>query len=269
MVLKMDDQLTITLVQPDIVWENISTNLEIYTSIFQRNYEKTDLIILPEMFTTGFSMNARYLAEMEGGMTMKWMEEWSRKKGSVITGSIIMSENGIFYNRLVWMRPDGSYSLYDKRHLFSMGKEDQFYARGDRKLITELRGWKVCPLICYDLRFPVWSKNRYSDNQWDYDILVYIANWPASRDNIWTTLLAARAIENQAYVAGVNRVGADGHDLTYSGNSMIIDLEGNIDGICEIKQPDYKTFRISSKKLATSRDKLGAGKDWDKFDLEI
>jgi omega-amidase len=265
----MDDLITITLVQPDIVWENISANLENYASLFRQNSERTDLIILPEMFTTGFSMNAHYLAEKEGGMTMKWMEEWSREMDSVITGSIIMSENGLFFNRLIWMRPDGSYSLYDKRHLFSMGNEDMFYTRGNRKIITEVRGWKVCPLVCYDLRFPVWSKNRYSDDHWDYDILIYIANWPASRNNIWTTLLAARAIENQAYIAGVNRVGVDGNDLTYSGNSMIVDFEGNIEGVCEIKQPDYKTFRLSSKKLSAGRKKLGAGKDWDMFDLRL
>jgi omega-amidase len=265
----MDDQITITLVQPDIVWENISSNLENYTNLLRQNSEETDLIVLPEMFTTGFSMNAQYLAEREGGMTMKWMEKWSRKMDCAITGSIIMTENGFYYNRLIWMRPDGSYSFYDKRHLFSMGDEDLFYTSGGRKIITEVRGWKVCPLICYDLRFPVWSKNRYSDNHWDYDILIYIANWPASRDNIWTTLLAARAIENQAYIAGVNRVGKDGNQLTYAGNSMIADPEGNIEGRCELKQPDYKTFTISSKKLTADRDKLGAGKDWDMFDLRI
>jgi omega-amidase len=265
----MDDEITITLVQPDIIWENISSNLENYTSLFRQSSEKTDLIILPEMFTTGFSMNTRHIAEKEGGMTMEWMKKWSRVKDSVITGSIIMSDKGRLFNRLIWMRPDGSYSLYDKRHLFSMGDEDIFYNRGDGKLITEVRGWKICPLICYDLRFPVWSKNRYSDNHWDYDILVYIANWPASRDNIWRTLLAARAIENQAYVAGVNRVGADGNELTYAGNSMIIDLEGNIEVACDTYKTDYKTFRISSKKLTSGRDKLGVGKDWDMFDLQL
>lgn len=265
----MDEHITITMVQPDIVWESIGSNLENYARLFMQNSEKTDLIVLPEMFTTGFSMNAHYLAEKEGEMTMKWMEKWSRKMDCVITGSIIISENGLFFNRLIWMRPDGSYSFYDKRHLFSMGKEDQFYTRGARKILTEVRGWKICPLICYDLRFPVWSRNGYSDNIWDYDILIYIANWPAARDNIWTTLLTARAIENQAFVAGVNRVGTDGNELSYTGNSMIVDLEGNVEGVCEKEYPDYKTFRISSEKLVTTRNKLGAGKDRDLFDLRI
>jgi omega-amidase len=269
MIQKMDENITITLVQPDIVWESIGSNLEYYSSLFRQNSEKTDLIVLPEMFTTGFSMNTQYLAEKEGELTMKWMEKWSRKMDCVITGSIIATERGRFFNRLVWMRPDGSCSFYDKRHLFRMGKEELYYTRGTRKLITEVRGWKICPLICYDLRFPVWSKNRYSNNQWDYDILIYIANWPASRDNIWTTLLTARAIENQAFVAGVNRVGTDGNELSYTGNSMIINLEGNVEGVCDKEYPDYKTFRISSEKLAATRDKLGAGKDWDLFDLRL
>jgi omega-amidase len=265
----MNEKISLTLIQPDIVWEKVSENLENYSLILGRINEDTDLIILPEMFTTGFSMNSKFLAEPPGDVTMKWMEKWSRKLDCVVTGSIIISVGDNYFNRLIWMRPDGSFSFYDKRHLFGMENEHLHYTKGNSRFISQIREWKICPLICYDLRFPVWSRNRYYNSQWDYDLLIYVANWPAKRDKIWTTLLAARAIENQAYVAGVNRVGVDGNGISYAGNSLVVDLTGNIATMCTTGMPDYKTIVLSRDELAKNREFLGAGSDWDKFDITV
>ncbi len=265
----MDENITVTLIQNNIIWEKVSDNLKMYSDILDTIPNKTDLIILPEMFTTGFSMNSLQLAEKSGERTMQWMEKWSGKMECIVTGSIIISDQDKFYNRLIWMRPDGSFSFYDKRHLFRMGDEHLYYTQGRSRLITEIKGWKICPLICYDLRFPVWSKNRYLNLQWDYDLLIYVANWPAARSNIWSTLLLARAIENQAFVAGVNRVGDDGNNIFYSGNSMIVDLTGNIVASCSHGKTESKTVRLSRKNLNENRDKLRVGLDWDLFNIKV
>lgn len=265
----MDENITVTLIQTNIFWERASDNLEMYSDMLDTISGKTDLIILPEMFTTGFSMNAMKLAEKSGGTTMQWMKKWSGKMECIVTGSIIISDQDKFYNRLVWMRPDGSFSFYDKRHLFRMGDEHLYYNPGRSRLITEVKGWKIRPLICYDLRFPVWSKNRYFNSQWDYDILIYVANWPAARSNIWSTLLSARAIENQAFVAGVNRVGDDGNNISYSGNSLVVDLTGNILLSCDHGKTECKSIMLYRENLIENRDKLGAGRDWDQFIINI
>ena len=265
----MDDNITVTLIQNDIIWEKVNDNLEMYSDVLDAIPTKTDLIILPEMFTTGFSMNAMKLAEKQGGRTMQWMKKWSEKMESVVTGSIIIHDQDKFYNRLIWMRPDGSFSFYDKRHLFRMADEHLYYAQGRARLITEIKGWKICPLICYDLRFPVWSRNRYFDSQWEYDILVYTANWPATRDNIWHTLLSARAIENQAFVAGVNRVGYDGNNISYSGNSLVVDLSGNILISCNPGKTACKSIMLCRENLIENRNILEAGRDWDQFSIKI
>lgn len=217
----MPEDLRVSLLQADLVWENKAANLKQFAEKIAPLAHKTDLIILPEMFTTGFSMQAAPLAEPMAGHTLQHLQQWAAATGAVITGSFIAAENSCFYNRLVWMRPDGTYETYDKRHLFTLADEHLTYTAGNKKLLVDLKGWKICPLICYDLRFPVWSRNAEA-----YDLLIYVANFPARRAAAWKGLLTARAIENQVYTIGVNRVGTDGKDHYYSGDSSLIDYEG-------------------------------------------
>jgi omega-amidase len=202
------NDLKITLIQSNLFWENKVKNLEQFSHKIDAISEATDLIVLPEMFTTGFSMSPEKLAENVNGETVKWMKATAHKKNCVVTGSFICEEGGNYFNRLLWVNADGTYSKYDKRHLFSMGDENNHYATGEEKLIVKLKGWKICPLICYDLRFPVWARNT---KEASYDVLIYVANWPERRSYPWKTLLLARAIENQSYVIGSNRVGVDGN----------------------------------------------------------
>ena len=217
------ENLRITAVQTHLHWEDVKANLNLIEKQLKQIAEPTDLIILPEMFTTGFSMNANPMAEAMDGETMQWMHQQAQQYQAVVTGSIIVVEEGSFYNRLIWMRPDGSFEHYDKRHLFSLAQEHETYTAGQHKLIVEIKGWKVCPLVCYDLRFPVWSRNVEN-----YDLLIYVANWPVTRSHHWKTLLMARAIENQCYTVGVNRVGEDEKGFQYSGDSSLYDYSGKL-----------------------------------------
>ncbi len=210
--------LTVSIIQSTLSWENKDENLASFSDKIYAIKEATDLIVLPEMFTSGFSMKPALFAEDLEGKTLHWMQKWAEDKNCVITGSIIVKEQNKFYNRLLWVKPNGSYEHYDKRHLFRFAGEDKQYTAGNRKLIVDLHGWKLCPLICFDLRFPVWSRNRE-----DYDCLLYVANWPEARSKAWTTLLEARAHENQCYVIGVNRIGKDGNDIPHNGCSAIYD----------------------------------------------
>ncbi|MCB0641885.1 MAG: amidohydrolase, partial [Phaeodactylibacter sp.] len=184
---------------------------------------KTDLIVLPEMFTTGFSMRSEDLAEPMDGPTVRWMQDQAEKLGAVLCGSFIAEERALYYNRLVWMRPDGQYFTYDKRHLFTLADEQDYFTPGSERLLVEWKGWTICPLICYDLRFPVWSRNNGN-----IDLLLYVANWPSKRRHAWKTLLRARAIENQCYTVGVNRIGTDANEHPYAGDSSCIDFAGEI-----------------------------------------
>lgn len=220
-------QLKISIIQTELIWENVSANLDLFDNLIEGIDAEPDVIVLPEMFSTGFSMNAEKLAESMEGETVKWMAHVAGRKRSVITGSLIIREEGRYYNRLIWMNPDGKHQFYNKKHLFSMGEENNHYCPGDEKLIVHYKGWKICPLICYDLRFPVWSRNRMQCDVFDYDILIYTANWPEKRSYAWEQLLIARAIENQAYVVGVNRIGKDGNDINHSGDSGVFDFMGN------------------------------------------
>lgn len=253
--------LKITIIQPDIVWEDINSNLEKYTEIIS-GIESTDLIVLPEMFTTGFSMNPKILKENMDGNSVKWMKKMANEKDASVVGSLIIEENGKIFNRAVWVFPDGKTEFYDKRHLFSMGKENLHYSSGSEKVIVEFRGWKFCPLICYDLRFPVWSRNTEN-----YDVLIYMANWPSPRHNHWKTLLMARAVENHAYCIGVNRTGIDGTGLKYSGDSGMISYEGVAEFLGE--NENVKTFEISFPELLEYRKKLPFLKDIDNFQIKI
>ncbi len=222
------NNLKISFIQSDLQWENKTANLKSFSEKIEKVPNDTDLIILPEMFTTGFSMNAAFLAETMEGETVNWMKNNAKQKNCAITGSFICEENGKYYNRLVWMNADGTYETYDKRHLFSMGDENNHYTPGNKRLVVTYKGWRICPMICYDLRFPVWSRNTKNN---PFDLLIYLANWPDVRMGPWNKLLCARAIENQCYVAAVNRVGNDISDTYYSGHSKVIDPKGEI--ICE------------------------------------
>lgn len=216
------NQLHISIIQPDIVWENKEANLIQYESFINGIEQRKHIIILPEMFTTGFSMQPRLLAETMEGPSVQWMKGMAAKHRCIITGSLIIEENGHYYNRLVWMQPDGQYGCYDKRHLFAYAEENQHYEPGNKRLIVSVSGWKICPMVCYDLRFPVWIRNQHAE----YDVLVFVANWPERRIAAWNTLLQARAIENQSYVIGVNRVGTDGKGIFYNGDSRVFDPMG-------------------------------------------
>jgi omega-amidase len=216
------DVLKIQLVQTDISWENTSENLTHISKMLKSGAGEANIILLPEMFNTGFSMKIHELAEQSNGRTISWMKQIACDMHALVVGSLMFCDNGAYFNRLIVHGPDGILLQYNKRHLFSMGNEHNFFTRGNElPSILEFRGWKIMPLICYDIRFPVWSRNSSG-----YDLLIYLANWPAGRTTVWETLLKARAIENQCFVAGVNRVGMDGNKIQYSGSSMVVDPRG-------------------------------------------
>lgn len=257
------DNLKITIFQGYLFWENTDKNLQNIELRLSAIREKTDLIILPEMFNTGFTMNAEKLAEVMGGQTMQWMHKIAVKYSCVITGSLIIKENNKYYNRLIWMRPAGSHEYYDKRHLFALGKEHETYTAGTKKLIVELNGWKICPVICYDLRFPVWLRNVDEE----YDLLIIVANWPERRALHWRTLIPARAIENQAYVIGVNRVGHDGNEIYHSGDSNCIDPNGKVI-YYKRDEEDMYTFTIVADEIEKVRRAMPFLKDADTFEID-
>ncbi len=217
------NSLHVAAVQCPLAWEDKAANLARISQLLQPLRQPVDLIVLPEMFSTGFSMRAAELAEPMNGDTVQWMACQAAELNAVIAGSFIAKDGDRYYNRLVWMPPNGRFQTYDKRHCFSPAGEQEHYTPGREMLIAELKGWKVMPLICYDLRFPVWSRNVHG-----YDLLLYVANWPERRRHAWSSLLTARAIENQAYTLGVNRIGADGHGVSHSGDSLLLDFAGRI-----------------------------------------
>ena len=256
------DNLKITLFQGYLFWEKTDKNLQNITLKLSAIREKTDLIILPEMFSTGFTMNAAEMAEPMDGKTMQWMKKMAILYECVVTGSLVIKENDKYYNRLIWMRPDGSYEYYDKRHLFALGNEHNTYTAGNKKLIVELKGWKICPVICYDLRFPVWLRNVNET----YDLLVIVANWPERRALHWRTLIPARAVENQTYVIGVNRVGHDGNEVYHSGDSTCIDPNGNV-VYYKRDEEDLYTFSIHGDEVTKTRRAFPFLKDAENFKL--
>ncbi|WP_421826970.1 amidohydrolase [Larkinella sp.] len=252
--------LHLTLLQTSLHWENPTANRAMLEEKIFALPEKTDLIVLPEMFTTGFSMNAKALAEPMNLTTFRWLKQMASQTDAVVTGSYIVQEKGQFYNRLIWMEPDGSFDVYDKRHLFRMAGEEQTYAGGTKRLVKSWRGWNICPLICYDLRFPVWSRNAGLA----YDLLLYVANWPAARSTAWNALLQARAIENLAYVAGVNRVGEDGNGHAYAGDSSLIDPKGEVLFRQNQTETAFQTT-LSLDELRAYRERFPANRDADDF----
>lgn len=255
--------MNVTLIQPNLYWHDpVANRATLEERIFSLP-NPTDLIVLPEMFTTGFTMDARAVAEPMNLTTFRWMRQMAAQTGAVVTGSyVVQTSDGQFFNRLVWMEPDGKADTYDKRHLFRMAGEDHVYSAGTRRLIKEWKGWRICPLICYDLRFPVWSRNQ----NLDYDLLLYVANWPAVRRNPWNTLLQARAIENLSYVVGVNRVGEDENNHAYAGESAVIDFKGDV----LFRQADTEVVHqqtLSLDELRAFRAKFPAQLDADAFEL--
>ena len=258
----MMNELKIACIQSDLAWEDADKNLDMFASEFKVVPEDTDLIILPEMFSTGFSMKTEKLAEKMNGRSFEWLKEQATKINKVIIGSLIIADNNDYYNRLFVMFPDGNYEYYDKRHLFRMGNEHKHYSAGNKRLVFQYKNWRICPLTCYDLRFPVWSRNQN-----DYDLLIYIANWPESRRVVWEKLLPARAIENQVYVAGVNRVGEDGEGLSYAGDTMIINPRGEIMVKSKEKTQQIIHGDLSLDKLNQFREKFPVGLDADKFKI--
>jgi omega-amidase len=262
----MSEKLNITLVQPSLHWENSDANLELFTGKINAIKEETDLILLPEMFSTGFSMQAASLAETMDGKSVSWMRKMAKEKNAVVAGSLMIADEGKYYNRLIWMKPDGNVFTYDKRHLFRLAGEEKIFTPGEKKLIVDLKGWKILPLVCFDLRFPVWSRRTKKEN---YDLALYVANWPERRVAAWNQLLIARAIENQCYVAGVNRVGNDGHDIYHSGESAVNNFKGeNICGICAHEEC-VETVSLDKTALEDFRAQLPFIDDADDFTINL
>lgn len=253
--------LKIILIQSTLHWENVEANLKMFSDKIASIKEQTDLIVLPEMFSTGFTMNNKPLAEKMGGRTFEWMKRTAKEKKCVLTGSLIIEENGKYFNRLIWMHADGTFETYDKRHLFRYANEQDHYTAGSKKLIVELNGWKICPMICYDLRFPVWIRNSNKE----YDLLIFVANWPERRNYPREALLLARAIENQAYVIGVNRVGKDGSDINHSGDSVVINHQGEVISKAKPNEEAILTATLSLSELEEWRKKFPAWMDADQF----
>lgn len=259
--------LSVTIIQTSLFWEDKTANLRMFEQKIREVEERMELVLLPEMFNTGFSMQPEQLGETMEGETVSWMKEVARENKIILAGSLIIEENGKYYNRLVWMQPDGVSGYYDKRHLFAHGGEDHSFSAGNKRMICSVKGWKVNLQVCYDLRFPVWARQSPNEEgEAEYDLLVYVANWPEKRNRAWKTLLCARAIENQCYVVGVNRVGTDGVGMYHSGDSMVIDPMGEI-LYHKAHDEAVNTIILEKEKLAETRSKLPFLKDGDVFQI--
>ena len=267
--------LLVTTVQSDLHWENPEANLRMFEEKINAHKEKMEIVVLPEMFSTGFSMNPERFAETMDGPAVAWMRRMAASKGIIIGGSLMIREGGKFYNRFVWMLPQGEFGYYDKRHLFGAGREDQHYTPGNKRLIASVKGWKINLLICYDLRFPVWARQTVPLDpvkqqavaaiiEPEYDLIIYVANWPEPRIHAWKTLLQARAIENQSYVVGVNRIGLDGSNNNHTGESLIADPLGQVLHSSG-QQDEIYTTSLSAERIDELRKKLPFLKDADSF----
>lgn len=260
--------IKVLCLQSDLIWEEPLENRELFEVKILNHVDGHDLVVLPETFTTGFPNFPSFFSESIEGETVSWMAKTAEKINAVITGSLLIENKGRYTNTLIWMPPDGNYSTYNKRHVFSMAGENEVIEPGNKQLIVELNGWKIKPMICYDLRFPVWSKNKLDQkNNYEYDLAIYIANWPSLRSYPWKQLLLARAIENLSYIIGLNRVGYDNIGTFYSGNSMIIDPKGKIMAEADSRKERAMTEILSFAELNTFRGKFNVGLDWDKFTI--
>lgn len=266
--------LSVTIIQSDLFWENKKANLDMFEKKISSIGETAELVVLPEMFSTGFSMEPEKLAETMDGETVQWMKRVAAENKIILTGSIIIGEKvgdeTHYYNRLVWMLPNGQYGIYDKRHRFAYAGEDNQFSAGNKRLIASVKGWKINLLICYDLRFPVWARqnpvNLQQGGSLEYDLLVYVANWPEKRVHAWKTLLQARAIENQCYVVGVNRVGSDGNNIKYTGESMVVDPLGEV-LYTKKDREDIHTITLQKDHLISIREKFPFWRDADQFQI--
>lgn len=257
--------LHITLLQSALHWENPTANLNQFSEQLEKLPAGAEVVVLPEMFSTGFSMQPQKIAETMEGPTVEWMRTIAQKKRIILAGSVMIAEGENFFNRFIWMQPNGVSYQYDKRHLFAYAREDKHYTAGDKRVIVSVKGWKILLQICYDLRFPVWARQS-TRNEPEYDVILYVANWPERRSLAWKTLLQARAIENQSYVIGVNRVGEDGKGIAHSGDSRIIDPMGQI--LFEHSQtPIMYSHHLDETLLQETRQKLPFLKDADAFQL--
>ena len=259
--------LTLTGIQTHLHWEDAAANRKMLEEKIKSISNRTEIILLPETFSTGFSMKPKELAETMEGETLAWLKRISAEKKAVIAGSVIIKENENYYNRLIWMLPNGQYGVYDKRHLFNYAGEGREFTSGPKRLIASVKGWKINLLVCYDLRFPVWARQQLQDGGPEYDLLIYVANWPERRNHAWKTLLQARAIENQCYVAGLNRVGEDGNNIYHSGDSMVVDPMGEV-LYTKAHDEDIFTVTLHKEKLEEVRTKLPFWKDGDNFMIQ-
>jgi predicted amidohydrolase len=258
----MKNELQVALIQADLIWENPEQNRANFSDKIETISNPVDLIILPEMFTSGFTMNAKEIAETIAGETITWLKHITKTKQCAIMGSLVIEENNSYYNRCVFVHPNGTIDTYDKRHTFTLAGEHKIYKAGTEKVIVNYKGWKICPLVCYDLRFPVWARNAEG-----YDLLIYVANWPKVRISAWDALLKARAIENMSYCIGVNRVGLDGNNHEYPGHSACYDVLGNrVDTTAENKETTEIVI-LSKPHIETYRNKLNFLNDKDNFTL--
>lgn len=260
----MKDILNVVGIQADLFWEVPVKNIEYFDDIIAQLDSNIDLVVLPEMFTTGFTMNPKDVAEKMDGFSVSWMIETANKFNLAITGSLVITENDKYYNRLIFVHPSGKIETYNKRHSFTLAGEHKTYTSGNERLIINYQGWKICPLICYDLRFPVWARNTEN-----YDLLVYMANWPVARLKAWDTLLKARAIENMSYTIGVNRVGKDANNYSYSGNSLVVDFLGNELSSLPKSESGIVTATLNKKNQKKTREKLGFLNDRDNFKIDV
>jgi len=259
--MKVKEHLSIALVQFDIAWEQIDRNLEKLELMVASLEHDIDLIVFPETFNSGFATASLMMAETADGKTIRWMKELAVIKNCAVCGSLFIKEENKYFNRFCWVESNGNSYFYDKRHLFSMGGEDKLFTRGNKSLVIEYKGWKIFPQVCYDLRFPVWSRNINS-----YDLMINVANWPDARRKVWKTLLKARAIENQSYVVAVNRIGIDGNHIGYSGSSMVINPKGMI--VFKANRSELiETVQLDYQFLYDFRKKFDTLKDGDKFTI--
>jgi len=259
----MQNKLKVALIQSEIVWENAEQNRINFSAVINSIKEDVDLVVLPELFSTGFSMNPEPIAETMEGETVKWMQALASKKQSAITGSIVTKDDNNYYNRLLFVHPSGEINIYDKKHTFTFAGEDKAFASGTKKLIVDYKGWKICPLVCYDLRFPVWSRNVE-----DYDVLLYTANWPTPRMIAWNSLLKARAIENMCYCIGVNRVGSDNLGNEFSGHSGAYDVMGEKISTIQPNKEQIEVVVLDKNHIISNREKFQFLNDRDRFILE-
>ena len=258
----MKNELKVIGIQANLIWENPIENRNLFQKKINALENDTDLIILPEMFTTGFTMHPENVAEKMDGLTISWMLQIAKEKELAICGSLVIEENNAYYNRFVFVYPSGTIETYDKRHSFTLAGENKVYTSGTKKLIITYNGWRICPLICYDLRFPVWARNTEN-----YDLLIFMANWPVARVKAWDTLLKARAIENMSYVVGVNRTGKDANAYEYTGNSLVIDYLGEELSNLAINETGIVKATLAKSKQDTMRTKLGFLNDKDSFTI--